>query len=58
MSRGFHPPLANCNATNIITLTCAAVGGSLRVYLEKLAEAKNVPDFVQQNRFGQHLITE
>ncbi|XP_065879195.1 uncharacterized protein [Euphorbia lathyris] len=33
-------------------------GGDLRVYLEKLAEAQNVQEFVAHNPFGQPAITE
>ncbi|XP_065879207.1 uncharacterized protein [Euphorbia lathyris] len=33
-------------------------GGDLRVYLEKLAEAQNVQEFVAHNPFGQQAITE
>ncbi|WCJ35828.1 Haloacid dehalogenase-like hydrolase (HAD) superfamily protein [Euphorbia peplus] len=33
-------------------------GGDLRVYLEKLAEAQNVQEFVAHNPFGQQVITE
>ncbi|KDP31363.1 hypothetical protein JCGZ_11739 [Jatropha curcas] len=33
-------------------------GGNLRLYLEKLAEAQNVQEFVAQNPFGQPAITE
>lgn len=33
-------------------------GGDLRVYLERLAEAQNVQEFVAQNLFGQRPITE
>ncbi|KAF2282315.1 hypothetical protein GH714_043844 [Hevea brasiliensis] len=33
-------------------------GGDLRVYLERLAEARNVQEYVAQNPFGQRAITE
>ncbi|XP_015572087.2 uncharacterized protein LOC8284414 [Ricinus communis] len=33
-------------------------GGDLRVYLERLAEAQNVQDFVAQHPFGQRAITK
>ncbi|WCJ19017.1 Haloacid dehalogenase-like hydrolase (HAD) superfamily protein [Euphorbia peplus] len=33
-------------------------GGDLRVYLEKLAEAQNVQEFIAHNPFGQPAITE
>ncbi|KAJ8752352.1 hypothetical protein K2173_003988 [Erythroxylum novogranatense] len=32
--------------------------GDLRMYLERLAEAPNVPDYVAQNPYGQRAITE
>lgn len=33
-------------------------GGDLRVYLEGLADAENVQEYVRQNPFGQEAITE
>lgn len=36
----------------------AGPGGGIRVYLEKLAEAENVQEFVRQHPFGQEAITE
>lgn len=33
-------------------------GGDLRVYLEGLAMAENVQEYVKQNPFGQRAITE
>lgn len=33
-------------------------GGDIRVYLEQLAEAPNVQEYVAQNPFGQQAITE
>lgn len=36
----------------------SGAGGDLRVYLERLASAENVQNFVEQNPFGQEPINE
>ncbi|KFK36249.1 hypothetical protein AALP_AA4G097500 [Arabis alpina] len=40
------------------TDTSLGSGGDLRLYLEKLAEAENVQEFIKKNPFGQEAITE
>ncbi|XP_058736471.1 uncharacterized protein LOC131608905 isoform X2 [Vicia villosa] len=50
-----YPPSFSCRQLNDKSL---AVGGDLRKYLERLAEAENVPKFVEQNPFGQKQISE
>ena len=36
----------------------SGAGGDLKVYLERLASAENVQNFIEQNPFGQVAITE
>ncbi|CAI8591948.1 unnamed protein product [Vicia faba] len=50
-----YPPSFNCRQLNDKSL---AVGGLLRKYLERLADAENVSKFVEQNPFGQKRISE
>ncbi|CAK8540749.1 unnamed protein product [Lathyrus sativus] len=50
-----YPPTFNCRQLNDTSL---GVGGRLRKYLERLANAENVSKFVEQNPFGQKRISE
>ncbi|KAI5432279.1 uncharacterized protein LOC127128663 isoform X2 [Lathyrus oleraceus] len=50
-----YPPTFSCRQLNDSSL---GVGGLIRNYLERLANAENVSKFVEQNPFGQKRISE